>query len=445
MTVLKDYETARNRGHAGAVYRIKPPDAVTVLTIYLVLLIAIPSDQRVGALGGAGAPAGLFAVASLLWWGWHHLRHPQTRLTRRLQPVRICLVVFCGAVLASYTVASLSARPDSDIGVADNGLIRVAAFAGVLLVANDGIPNHERFILLVRRLSLLGGLYALLGLVQFFSGLSLVDMIQIPGLTASSDGEIVARAGFVRAAATASHPLEYAMVLVMALPFCLTVAIYDKKRAWLLRWFPVAAITLSSVLSVTRSALLGLAAVILILVPTWPSAVRRVMLASFGVVLVMVYVLVPGMMGTIIGMFSGEDSSVASRTDGYGTALAYIGVSPLFGRGFGTFLPSYRILDNQYLGSAIELGLVGLAAFFSLLLLSVVVSFRGRRRQRSPVMRAMGAALAASLIGGAMLTAFFDCFAFPQACGMLFLVIGMCGSYWNLARHPELDTIGGGT
>ena len=222
----------------------------------------------------------------------------------------------------------------------------------------------------------------------------------------------------------------------------MTVAIYDTKFSWGRRWLPVIAITLSSVLSVTRSALLGLAVVIVILVPTWPRKIRNVMLVAFGAVLVIVFLLVPGMIGTIIGMFSGQDSSVASRTDGYATALAYIEVSPLFGRGFGTFLPSYRILDNQYLGSAIELGLVGILAFLALLVVAMIVAFRGRRYHRNPVMTEMGTALAASLLGGAMLTAFFDCFAFPQGSGMLFLVIGMCGSYLNLARNQDLDISG---
>ena len=47
----------------------------------------------------------------------------------------------------------------------------------------------------------------------------------------------------------------------------------------------------------------------------------------------------------------------------YAIAGEFIGRAPIFGRGFSTFLPSYRILDNQYLGLLIETGIVGLVAF----------------------------------------------------------------------------------
>lgn len=418
-----------NAGHATA------PDAVTVLTIYLVILLAVPADRRVGALGGAGAPATLFALASLLWWCWHHIQHPHAVWTRRFQPVRTAMFVYCAAVLASYVLASLSALPVTDISVADMGLLRVAAFAGMLLVANDGIPSKERFLVLIRRLCTMAGLYAALGLVQFFTGVSIVDSIQIPGLASASGGGTEARAGFIRADATAMHPLEYAMVLVMALPFCLTVAIYDKRRSASMRWFPVAAIALSSVLSVTRSALLGLAAVVLVLLPTWPRNIRRGMSVAFVAILAVVYVAVPGMMGTIVGMFTGGSSSVESRTSGYDTAADFVAVSPFFGRGFGTFLPAYRILDNQYLGSIIETGLVGFASLLLVFACAAVVAIAGSRRELDALPKHLGVALFASVLGGALLTAFFDCFAFPQACGMLFFVLGLCGSYWNLTRN----------
>ncbi len=433
--MLKVTKNAGSLGHPTHPALPKASDAVTVLTLYLVVLLVVPSDRRVAALGGAGAPAGLFALASLLWWCWHHIQHPHAAWTRRFQPVRTAMFVYCAAVAASYATASLSALPATDISVADMGLLRVAAFAGILLVANDGVPSGERFLVLIRRLCLLAGLYAGLGLVQFFSGVSIVDSIQIPGLTSSAVGGTEARAGFIRADATAMHPLEYAMVLVMALPFCLTVALYDKKRSAFLRWFPVAAIALSSVLSVTRSALLGLVAVVLVLMPTWPRAARRGMMAAFAVVIVGVYVAVPGMMGTIVGMFSGGSSSVSSRTSSYDTVVGFVELSPFFGRGFGTFLPSYRILDNQYLSAAIETGLVGIIALLLVIACAGAVAFAGSRREPDPLLKHLGTALLASTIGGGLLTAFFDCFAFPQACGMLFLVLGLCGAYWNLTRN----------
>ena len=80
------------------------------------------------------------------------------------------------------------------------------------------------------------------------------------------------------------------------------------------------------------------------------------------------------MLGSILGLFTGigDDSSAQSRIDSYSVAASYIVNSPFVGRGFGTFLPRYRIFDNQYLQSAVEIGLVGIVVLLGLLISGVV-------------------------------------------------------------------------
>jgi hypothetical protein len=62
-------------------------------------------------------------------------------------------------------------------------------------------------------------------------------------------------------------------------------------------------------------------------------------------------------------------------TDSYGLAFESIHRSPLSGRGFRTFLPEYRILDNQLPGTAVQLGLIALLA----LLAAIISAVRARR------------------------------------------------------------------
>lgn len=416
-------------------------DAVTILTIYLILIFVIPSDRRVGALGGAGSIGGLFGVAMLLWWCGHHLQRPDPWSRTNFQFVRSAGFVFGGAVLASYAASAQMAVTPLDGNMADMGLIRVAGLLGVFLVASDGVQDEQRFLIFIRRCCTVIGLYAALGLVQFFSGVSLVDAIQIPGLTATGTAVVELRQGFVRADATAMHPLEYATVLAMFLPFCLTLAIFDKQRSAFIRWFPVATITFSTVLSVTRSALIGVAAVFVVLFPSWPAKVRNAMILVLVTGGLIVYLVVPGMGNAITSMFLGEDSSVDSRVDGYGTVMAFAGVSPWFGRGFGTFLPSYRILDNQFLLTLIETGLIGLLSLLLIFFAVLTAGMAGNRRLASQPMRALGIAFVASAIAGALIFGFFDAFAFPQACHSLFLIAGLSGAYWNIAvQSPHRKT-----
>lgn len=414
-------------------HKLQPWDAISVLTIYLFLLLAIPSDRGIGALGGAGAPSTIFGLGMLLWWVWHHVRRIRPHEFRRLQPIRITFLGFVLTVLVSYVVAASTSLPFTDQNSSNMVLLNIASYTGVVLVANDGINDRERFLVFLRRLSLAGGLYAVLGLAQFFTGHNIVDAIQIPGLASGGTGGVDTRGDFVRPESTARHALEYAAVLSMILPIALTMAIRESHRKLFPRWFPVAAIFMAAFLSVTRSALLGIVAVLLLLIPTWEPAVKRMALwaglAGVGVL----YVVVPGLSGTIIGMFSGNDPSVDSRTDSYSVLGGYVGVSPAFGRGLGTMGPQYRIFDNQYIGFLIEIGIVGTAVFVILALTAMITTFL-RRRGPDPLIGALGPALCAAVMAGALLSAFFDSFHFPQAMGMYFLIVGLCGAHWNFRQ-----------
>jgi O-antigen ligase len=188
-------------------------------------------------------------------------------------------------------------------------------------------------------------------------------------------------------------------------------------------------IAVASLLSVSRSALIGLLAGLLLLLPAL-SKRARIMFAVGGVVgAAAVFALVPGLAGTIKGMFAsvGGDSSTLSRVDSYDSALEYFSRFPIVGKGFGTFLPNYHILDNQYLLLGIELGALGLLAFAALLGAAMWSASVARRFAPTSLDKALCQALLASVVAGAILMAFFDGFSFPMSVGMLFLVIGLCG------------------
>ena len=436
MTLTMKHSEAMRPAGSGL---FQSPDATTVLSIYLVLLLAIPSDRGIAAMGAAGSVSSLFALVMLLWWVWHHIRQLRPNEFRRVQPVRIMMFMFVGCVLASYVVGALHALPFVDGNSSNMNLINIASFAGVLLVTNDGIADRERFLVLLRRIAFLGGCYAALGLFQFFTGLNIVDSISIPGLSSGGSGGVDSRGGFVRPESTARHALEYAAVLSMVLPIALTLAIRETKRSVIARWFPVSAIFMAAFLSVTRSALLGIVAVLVILVPTWEKNVRRMAVWAGLAGAVVLYFLVPGLSGTIIGMFSGSDPSVDSRTDSFAVVGGYVEASPFFGRGLGTMSPEYRIFDNQYIGLLIEIGIVGLLAFLGLIGVAMLTTFM-RRRKPDPLIGALGPALCGAVLAGSLLCAFFDAFHFPQSSGMLFLMLGLCGAHWNISQEvsPEL-------
>lgn len=419
-------------------------DAATVLTAYLAILVFIPSRLTIGPLGGAGSPALLIGLGAMAWWIYYQLQRSMPTKSRA-QPVRIAFFIMAAAFLMSYVVAMTRTINSAEASTANLGMLGLFAVGGILLVANDGIPTRSRFNVLVRRVVLTGGALATLGVIQFITGQSWVDKLTIPGLSLNQSlAGLSQRAGFNRPAGTALHPIEFGAVITMILPLAINLALTDRSRNALRRWFPVLAIALATVMSISRSALVGAVLGIIVLAVGWPPLIRRLAVLVTGVFAVGVFVTIPGMVGTLTGLFTGigDDTSASSRTGSYEIAAEFIHRSPVFGRGFSTFLPGYRILDNEYLLLMIEVGVVGLACFIGLLTTAFFCARFVRRFGADAATRQMGQAFAASVSVGVTGFALFDGFSFPMSSGMLFLIVGLCGAFLRLVRQndeqPEL-------
>jgi O-antigen ligase len=151
-----------------------------------------------------------------------------------------------------------------------------------------------------------------------------------------------------------------------------------------------------------------------------------------------VFVSVPGLIGTLTGYVTagGKDASVSTRTSDYATTAPYVRQSPWVGRGPGTFFPpKHTLLDNQYLGTLIETGTVGLVATMTFFLAPVVLGRGARRRCTSEGDRFLGQMLAASALGFTFAAATFDALSFPTCARSAALVLGLSGAWWMWARE----------
>lgn len=408
------------------------PGALPLLTTYVILLWGIPSQLTVGALGSIGRPSTLWGLLCLAWWAWIALIRVRV-LHRPRQPVRIATAVLMTVVWSSYALAHSFGMPAEEVSPSDSGLIRTLSWAGVVLLANDGITDAGQFRTQLRRIVTVGGIFAALGVAQFVTGSALIDSLTIPGLVNDSGlSAVQQRGGFTRASATAAHPLEYAVVLSATLPLALAFGVASHKGL-LARWWPTFAIAVASVVSISRSAIIGLAVSVTVLMPALGRRARASLLVGMVLLVAGAYVTVPGLIGTIRGLFLGvgQDESIKSRTGAFDAALEIADNYGPLGRGFGTFLPKYYILDNQLLLLYIEIGAVGLAAFLGLVCVAIVQAQRARRRDRSGL-GLLSQALTASLAATTVLYAFFDAFSFTMAGGTLFLLVGLCGAAANV-------------
>lgn len=415
----------------------QPSDAANVLTVYLVLCCVLPSYLSFSALGALGRPGVLWCFLMMFWWLMAKFLQRGT-VPRPRQPVRFALYLLVIAILLSYVLAMFRGIPATEVSPADNALIRAAGWCGILLVAHDGLRDLADIQIICRRIVIVGAIIAAIGILQFATKQSLVNWIAIPGMSADGQAGIDTRAEFTRAAGTAGHPLEYAVVICMTLPLSLSLALEDRARSVLARWFPPLVIATAALLSVSRSAIVAVVIGVVMLVPSWTPRVRLIAGIAALLLFTVIYFAVPGIAGTIRGMFTGasSDTSVLSRTSAYDVAFAIASNNPALGRGLGTFLPAYTILDNQYLGLIMEIGYIGTAIFLGVVVTAIVVARGTVARARDPLGKQLGAATASSIAAGSTCFAFFDALSFPMSAAFLFLMMGIAGALSRVATEP---------
>lgn len=425
----------------GAHLRHRPLDAVFFLSVFLVLAFGLQAALVISVLGAAGYPAQLVGVAGFVWWLIYQVQ--KTHATDRgRRPVRMALFGLATTFSLSYVVAMTRPIAGEEVSTAQLGMITLVSWLGVALLAADGLPDWERFDTLLGRLVLAAGLLALLGIAQFATGQPLLRGLDIPGLSQNVPaGGIDTRSGFTRPPGTAIHPIEFGAVLTIMLPLAITRARTLSRRGRHLTWFWVGCMGLGVVVSISRSALVCALVGLTVLAVAWSPAARVKLAAALFVFVGFVAATIPGLLGGLRGLFvtAGEDPSVASRTGSYGIAAEFFERAPFLGRGYSTFLPRYRIFDNQYLLLLVEVGLVGLLAFLTVLVTAMVTARRTRKHSPDPEVRELGQAFAAAVAAGAVGLALYDGLSFPLATYVLFLVVGLCGAFARLGRKsPKL-------
>ena len=418
----------------------RPPrriDAVTLLSCYAFLLMVIPSSLVVGSFGAAGGPAALLAVAILCWYLVAR-QHPGFGLDRGRQPVRVAGAIFASVVVAAFISAGRHAVSGLAQNGADRGLIVLAGWFGVLALAADGIGRADRLRTLLRRIVMLATAMAVLGVIEFSTGVDLTKYVLIPGLSVHQQvTDLTSRNGLVRVTATTGQPLEFSAVLVMSLPVALHQARFAPATLRVRRWLQVALITAVVPMTGSRSAFFGLALICIVLLPTWHRRERRRAYVVGLAAPTLLWLVRPSLVSNFIALFAGlgTDRSSLSRGDAYSEAVPYIAAHPWLGQGFQTFFPkTYFFVDNQYLTSLIETGILGLLALVACFVTGWFTAWSVRATATDADTRDLGLCLAVSIAAGAICFASFDALSFSIAAGVFFLLLGCVGAAWRLGR-----------
>jgi O-Antigen ligase len=417
--------------------------AVLLLQVFAVALFVIPSDTVIKAIGAGGYPAalvgmfgfGAFLTVTLL--GFHNpLEHRH--------PIRVVLCLLWLSVLASYVLMDRGDMTGAELASADRLLMQLAVITGVALIAAEFLASLDDIRRVLRVLCWGGAFCGVVAALQYWVSLDIAPYLRdLPGFSINAnDVGIATRGGLNRVSGTSIYPIELGVVAGMLLPLAVYLAIHDTDRSPRRRWVPVGLIALAIPVSVSRSAVISIAVALGVLVVLMPARQRLVALCALPFSLAAVFMTAPGLIGTLSSFFAAgtADASVATRVSDYPLVERFLEQAPWFGRGGWTYFPdnAIDILDNQFLKTAIELGLVGVAALTAFFLVPTIAALLARRRSSDPELRLLCAALAGAALGATACSFTFDSLSYPMFTGLYALVIGLIGAAWqiSLAEAP---------
>jgi polysaccharide biosynthesis protein PslJ len=314
-------------------------------------------------------------------------------------------------------------------------------FGSYLLVVYFVTSVVVRGVQLDRMLKLLVGgaaVVACFALYEWRTGINYFNDLHavVPFLHYQDVGAPLERGTGVRAWASAQHSIALGAGLVMMLP----LAVYLYKRTGHVIWLAFGMLlTLATLSTGSRTAAVMLIVTgLAFLVMKRAEAVR--MLPYALVMFVAIQAVMPGTLGTFKGILkpsyvikeqSKTEGTGAGRLADLGPSLSEWSSKPLFGQGFGTrivdedagVLGSQQILDNQWLGTLLEIGAVGFIGFVWLFGRAIRRLAHRARLEPGPdgwLPTCLAASLAAFTVG--MFT--FDAFAFIQVTFFAFILLG---------------------
>jgi polysaccharide biosynthesis protein PslJ len=249
-----------------------------------------------------------------------------------------------------------------------------------------------------------GTIVGLAALIEWRTGTNFFGWYShvVPFLNYIDEGVADTRGTGVRARASAQHPIALSAALVLLLPLAIYLYQRHRNRLWLVCG---AILALGALSTGSRTAMIMLIAVGVGFLCINPR--ESIRLAPWLLpMLVVVQVIMPGTLGTmktllnpsyVIEEQSYDQGATAGRIADIGPALDRWATKPLLGAGFGTTAADpnapkeseQQILDNQWLGTLLQIGALG--ALSLLLLFGLVVARLARRAWRRQCSRSRSA------------------------------------------------------
>lgn len=421
----------------------------TMLGLILAIILFIPIRRYTvgGGLPIELEPYRIVIALVLACWFCALLVDPEVRWRRTGLEWPIATLVV--AILASM-VANLGRVEAASANVVKNFTFFLSYLVIVYFIAS--VIRSRRDVDRMLQLLVFGGaVVALLSLIEWKTGTNFFGWYGhvLPVLHYVDEGVAQARGSGIRARGSAQHPIALSAALVVLVPLAFYLYRRDRRLLWL---GCCGLLTLGALSTGSRTGTTMLIALLVTFFAIKPRESVR-LLPLLLPMLVVIQVVMPGTLGTMKSMLnpsfvikeqSYDQGATAGRVADLGPALDRWSRKPFVGTGFGTTVADpnapkeseQQILDDQWLGSLLDIGAVGALSLLALFVSAVRRLSRVAKRSQGDESW-LATALAASLVCFAVGMLTFDAFAFIQVTFLAFVMFGLTGVVARSHRTPR--------
>lgn len=378
-------------------------------------------------------------VTFLLLCAWIVALLIDPRIKASASPVNASINIFATSITISFFVNIFSFEVREEFTQALKALFYPATLVLLFYMIVSVFKSTEAIDKVLRVIVGTTSVIAVLGIIERVTTYNAFRHLHIfiPLLRLSNEriNEFLSRGGGIRIYGSTAHPIAFGTLLALVLP----IAVYywlnsTDERHRVANLLGVSVIITAMLLTVSRTAMIGLAVALVVLAlkkPEWKTKILAVTILMFFCI----HMMFPGILGTFrstmtpSNVIKSEVGNRGGRLEDYPRMLREFKNNPLFGRGYGTFDPiKFFFVDNQYLKFLVELGLFGILAFVLLLYKAISMLLRKEKTRGSPDYSPLSA-IAASIMVFGIVSATFDTFGFPQVTYLFFILLSLGTAY----------------
>ena len=420
--------------------------AMVAALVLVVMFIPIRRYSLPGALPFELEPYRLLVIVVVTGWVAALLVDP--RVTLKPTGLRGPLLLLVVSVIGSIAVnpAGVSAEQTQVV----KSLTFLVSFLLVLVLIVSVINTRADVDRILKVLVGSGAIVAVFAIIEsridynVFNDLGRV----IPFLRLQDVPDVPGRGARLRVFASAQHPIALSAAMVMLVPLAAYLAVRTSRRLW---WVAGGLMIVAAVATISRTGILMLFVILVVFAVLRPADARRALPIGLPL-LIMMHLAIPGALGSLHDAFVPKGGLVAEqesdpgelgsgRVADLGPALDQAARQPVLGEGYGTRITDNNqakanILDNQWLGTLLETGIVGVFAW--IWLFARTVRRLGARARSDPGgdLGLLMTGLAASITAFAVGLFTYDAFSFIQVTYIMFILVALSSVLLRITDDP---------